>query len=135
MSIEWSNDLLVNGQCQHTLVFQGDNSQIKDGLIACADKAFSMFDESVLDTSMFCIFEWCAESKSFSIVVTDSTKQEETKNKVSVVIAGENVVFDAGFVDDVQAVIRDYLTTCLPFLQYSLIAVFSEGDRARTVML
>ncbi|GLQ29537.1 hypothetical protein [Litoribrevibacter albus] len=139
--MSWTTDLLANEQHQHTLIIDGAEFEtVKSAIVQCADKAFSMFDETVLDTSMFCLFEWQADEGTLTVVVTDETKQSEGKHRVSVVLPelrGEQSedFLEPDFLEDMQAFIRDYLTTCLPFLQFSLIAAFSLGNRQTVKML
>ncbi|MFC3149759.1 hypothetical protein ACFOEK_01825 [Litoribrevibacter euphylliae] len=134
--MNWTIDQLENEQQQHTLVIQDEGfDAFKSAVVQCADKAFSMFNDTVLDSSMFCLFEWKAEEASLTIVVTDETKTQEGKHRVTVVLPAFRGELSEDFLEDLQAFIRDYLTTCLPFLQYSLIAAFSLDDRSRIKML
>ena len=140
--MDWQTDELENGQHQHTLIFsQAEKGEValsdetKAAIVLCADKAFSLFNETVLDTSMFCLFEWSAEEASLTIVVTDETKLNEGKHRVTIFLPELKNENSEGFIEDAQAFIRDYLTTCLPFLQYSLIAGFSAGNRSSMRML
>lgn len=134
--MSWTTDQLNNEQHQHTLAIQAEGfDAFKNAVVQCADKAFSMFNETVLDSSMFCLFEWQIEDASLTVVVTDESKSQEGKHRVTVVVPAFRGESSTDFIEDVQAFIRDYLTTCLPFLQYSLIAAFSLGDRSRIKML
>jgi len=135
-NVDWASDLLANEQQQHTLIYQTTTfDDAKAAIIVCADKAFSLFDETVLDSSMFCLFEWKADEGSLTVVVTDETKQNEGKHRVTLVLPQFRDDLSEDFIEDTQAFIRDYLTTCLPFLQYSLIAGFSTGNRSAMRML
>ncbi len=132
----WTTDLLANEQQQHTLIHQApDFETAKAAFVECADKAISLFDETVLDSSMFCLFEWSAEEGSLTVVVTDETKTHEGKHRVSVILPALKGDQSEDFLEDMKAFIRDYLTTCVPFLQYSLIAAFSTGSRQQFSML
>lgn len=112
-------------------------------LAACVNKAVDELHSNILDNSLYLLFEF-DKNLVLNIVVTDESKQQESPYRVVCDMAllqpyllesthwkfkGEE------FADVVKHELRDYLSTCSGFMRYSLVAVFSEGDRTKTELL
>ncbi|CAA0101763.1 hypothetical protein [Zhongshania aliphaticivorans] len=112
-------------------------------LAACVNKAVGELHSSIQDDSLYLIFEF-DESFVLNVVVADDSKLQESPYRVVCDMASLQPYLDEsthwkfkdeGFADIVKHEIRDYLSTCSGFMRYSLVAVFSEGDRSKTELL
>ncbi|RNL60164.1 hypothetical protein D0911_14185 [Zhongshania marina] len=112
-------------------------------LAACVNKAVDELHSNILDNSLYLLFEF-DKNLVLNIVVTDESKQQESPYRVvcdmaslrSYLLESTHWKFKGEeFADVVKHELRDYLSTCSGFMRYSLVAVFSEGDRAKTELL
>lgn len=134
--MSWNTEITATNQTLHSATCS-DNTElaIKSSVLACADYAFTLFNESVEDDSMYCLFEWNQEERSLVVLVTDDTKQKEGKHLVKVALTAFEVSSEETQAEMVKYWLRDHLTTCLAFFQYSLVAGFSTGDRTKLELL
>lgn len=136
MTQDWTTQPITTGgnaQTVHTLACPGsDEAAIKLGLEAALEKAVSLLDRNVRDESRYLLCEWNAPEAWLQIVVSDDGKSQDAPEVVECRFDGFD---DAVDVDQVQFLIRDYLTTCTAFLGWSLLAAFHEGDRQRSRLL
>ena len=101
------------------------------------ERAIAIIPQSLRQDGRYLLFDWNARSATLSIVTTDDSKSNDSPEAVEVVITpwqqqgGANTEQSA----DLQYWLHDYLTTASAFLQFSLIAVYCEGDRQRTQLL
>ena len=112
-------------------------------LAACVNKVVDELHSNILDNSLYLLFEF-DKNLVINIVVTDESKQQESPYRVVCDMASlqpyllESTYWKfkgEEFADVVKHELRDYLSTCSGFMRYSLVAVFSEGDRAKTELL
>ncbi|MCK0154546.1 hypothetical protein MWU49_12580 [Alcanivorax sp. S6407] len=123
----------ANGQTLHAIRCPGDDEMaIKEGLEAALEKAVSLLDRNVRDDSRYLLCEWNADGATLQIVVSDDSK---SKDAPEVVECGFDAFDTRVDVEQVQFLIRDFLTTCTAFLGWSLLAAFHEGDRQRSRLL
>ncbi|MFT7405188.1 hypothetical protein [Zhongshania sp.] len=147
MKVNWEMSVLPSGKRAEYIYVTDSAAQLETELepliIACVDKAVSVMPENINDDSLYLIFEF-DDHGVLRIVMTDDTKQQESAygiacdmSSVTQYLAESDYWKFKGepFADIVKHCIRDYLTTCGAFMRYSLVAVFSEGDRARTELL
>ena len=101
------------------------------------DKAVELLAVTASDESRYLVFDWDSEQGSLSMVVTDESKQHDADVIVRCSLANwlQAAADKAACADSVKYWIKDYLTTCTGFFNYSLIAVFAQGDRAKTQLL
>ena len=122
---------------------------IKAAIALCVEKAVSLLDVNLKDESMYLMFEWDNTDSELTIVVTDQTKQRDSDNIVKCHFTALNKTMALDnfqseeewklavneYAEDVNFLIRDYLTTCTSFLKYSLIAAFHSGNRSASKLL
>jgi hypothetical protein len=147
MKVNWEMSVLPIGKLAEYVYATDSAAQLEIDLepliIACVDKAVSVMAENINDDSLYLIFEF-DDCGVLRIVMTDDSKQQESAysiacdmSSVTPYLAESDYWKFKGerFADIVKHCISDYLTTCGAFMRYSLVAVFSEGDRARTELL
>tara|TARA_R110001592_G_scaffold57536_5_gene174664 strand:- start:10702 stop:11145 length:444 start_codon:yes stop_codon:yes gene_type:complete len=147
MKVNWDMSVLPSGKLAEYVYVTDSAAQLETELepliIACVDKAVSVMPENINDDSLYLIFEF-DDHRVLRIVMTDDTKQQESAYGIACDMSSVTPYLaesdywkfkDERFADIVKHCIRDYLTTCAAFMRYSLVAVFSEGDRARTELL
>lgn len=134
----------------HYSVFDGvSDSEVQLAINACTDKACELLEKNIREDSRYLLFGWDLSSSTLTIVVTDDGKEQDSQGIVKCQFAGIDQKFNSNeataesdrgarareLADDVQYWIKDYLTTCAPFLRYSLIAAFHRGSRANCTLL
>lgn len=123
----------------HSATFQNLGNQdfgedvLKDAIDNSLQKAISLLSENIQDDSLYFLVEW-TNNRNFTIVVSDDTKQKIAPNIVccKLPIPSEK---EAYFNEKIRFWARDYLTTSNDFIHFSLVAVFSFGDRNKTELL
>lgn len=135
----WTQENSSEGKILHKAVSAANTQEsIKVSVLACADKAFSLFDANVKDESMYCLFNWDFAQQALTINVTDPSKTVLADQSVQLVL--ENY---AAYLTDkedqqeqVQLWLHNHLTTSAEFLQFSLVAaIVTDGDISRSVLL
>ncbi|MEE3321292.1 MAG: hypothetical protein VX258_11435 [Pseudomonadota bacterium] len=134
MTQDWTQQTGEDSQqTTHSLTCAGDDEQaVKAGLEAALEKAVSLLDRNVRDDARYLLCEWSVADARLAIVVSDDSKSLDAPE---VVVCHFNCFDNAVDVEQVQFLIRDYLTTCTAFLGWSLLAAFHEGDRQRSRLL
>lgn len=101
---------------------------------AAACQAISLLAEFVTDSSRYLLFSW-SESQ-LRITITDDCRQVDRPVVVELTLDGLAAQLEGETeAEAVRFWLRDYLTTALEYLNYSLIAGFCEGDRSRINLL
>ncbi|CAA0092025.1 Uncharacterised protein [Zhongshania aliphaticivorans] len=147
MGFEWQVNTHDSGSTTQCVYRFSRVSQLESDLepliMACVDKAVSLIPDNINDDACYLLFEF-DENDVLNIVMTDDTKQRESAHGVCCELASARPYLsetshwkfkDERFSDIIKYCIRDYLTTCGGFMRYSLVAVFSEGDRSKTQLL
>lgn len=125
------------------------DSDVQLAINACTDKACALLDHNIRDDSRYLLFEWDSTNSTLTIVVTDDSKQKDSPQIVQCHFPALNHKLNtanetqdskwqcqtAEIADHVHYSIKDYLTTCAPFLRYSLIAAFHQETRATCTLL
>jgi hypothetical protein len=114
---------------------------------ACIDKAVSLLSENIVDNSRYFLLEWNISKSELTIVVTDDTKNNDSKYSVKCHMTGlrdeiSKIESEAAknereqeLSDVIKYFTKDYLTTCSGFMTFSLVAVFHNKTRARVELL
>jgi len=136
MSIEWiSTQHTEKTQYSHQAHCKSnDESVIKKAVDETVEKSISYLDENIRDDSLYFLVEWKSDDSSLTIFVSDDTKQKES---LHIVRCSFDCQTDGNNIngDTIQYWTRDLLTTSANFIRFSLVAIFSQGDRQRTVLL
>lgn len=123
------------------------DEEIKMALKATIEKAVTCLPKNIEDNSRYFLFEWQTESSSLTIVVTDDTKKNDSLYRVTCKMTALNHTLSKrelasstedkieAYSDFVKYFVKDYLTTCSSFMQFSLVAIFHNKHRDQTQLL
>ncbi|WP_054112562.1 hypothetical protein [Marinagarivorans algicola] len=130
MLLQWtqSTPFIHNAKCSHS-----EHLALKLAIEQCIEKACSLLVSNIQNDSLYLLFEWFPDVATLSVVVTDSSKMQDAPY----VIECQFTLSDnnADMSEQIQYWIRDYLTTCASFMQYSLVAAFHSQGREHSVLL
>ncbi len=135
----WTQENISVDKVQHKTVSAANTQEsIKVAVLACADYAFSMFDDNVKDESMYCLFDWDFSQQLLTISITDPSKTVLAKHLVQLKLESY-----AAYLTDkedqqeqIQLWLHNHLTTSAEFLQFSLVAaMIAGGDISNSVLL
>ncbi|MGS2717288.1 hypothetical protein ACVBE9_03895 [Eionea flava] len=119
-----------------------NEAAIKHAVNQTLEKAISYLYDNIQDDSLYFLVEWNNDDQSLAVVVTDDSKQKESKHKVHCDFSeiGNSKVVDENTpspidVSSIQYWARDLLTTDTQYIRFSLVAIFSQGDRQKTQLL
>ena len=113
----------------------------------CIEKAVSFFPEHITDDSRYLIFEWNIETSALTIKATDDSKTNDANFTVQCYFSALNDAMNTTtsepakkeisieHSDFIKYAIKDYLTTCGTFMQYSLVAVYTNNTRDKVELL
>lgn len=138
--MEWTtqtNDAQINhySRCESS-----DEPTVKEAVKQTVEKAISYLYDNINDDSLYFLVEWDSTNSSLKIVVTDETKNNESQHHVCCDFFAENNntgekqthTID---VSSIQYWARDILTTDTQYIRFSLVAIFSQGNRQHTQLL
>lgn len=154
MSLSWQETKSLNpleavegDKAEHVVVYADYDGRL-DNLICgaveeCVEKAVTLLEKNVFDNSMFLLFKWDAVHSILTIVVTDESKKKNSAWIVRCCMSGLEKEMSSlqdesrekwqitaeEYESRVKYWIKDYLTTCLVFLRYSLLAAFYSEMR------
>jgi len=126
---------------------EGKDKLIERAVQACIEKAVSFIPDNVTNESRYFLFEWDVVCSTLTIVVTDDSKENDSKIVVKCLMSvldentntnkSESAWSDktAEYAQLVKYWIKDYLTTCSDFMKFSLVAVFHSESRENTELL
>jgi hypothetical protein len=137
MNLNWKDKKGVKSTVHYT-EFEGvPDDQVQLAINLCIDKMAQLLGSNIKDDSMYLMFEWDISHSNLTIVVTDETKSHDSDNVVQCYFTNvdETLKSEYELAEDVEFWVRDYLTTCTVFLNYSLIAAFHCGSRAASKLL
>lgn len=123
----------------HTAECQSEQeNEIKQAVLAAADKAFELLDDNIEDDSMFCLFDWNFAQQRLLIAVTDPSKKKLAKHTVKLTLPGyaTHIADKEDQQEQIQLWIHNHITTAETFLQFSLVAaIIADGDASSSVLL
>lgn len=135
MSLTWETTQTdhPSQQMHSAICLSTDENAIKEAIDNSLHKAISLLGENIEDDSLYFLVEWKNNSE-FTIVVSDDSKQEISPSIVycRLTIPTEKKNY---FNEKIRYWTRDYLTTSNDFIHFSLVAIFSQGDRKKTELL
>ncbi|WP_250658071.1 hypothetical protein [Alkalimarinus coralli] len=128
--MNWSIDnLSPQRACHSSTCTEITETDIKASMLASADYALSMLEESIHDDALYCLFEWSDEQSLLSISVTDHSKTNDGKHTVKVHFKGIKQAAIEEQTETIKFWLRDHLTTSADFMKFSLVAGFSRDGR------
>ena len=135
--MEWTTETNTAQKVQHSTHCSLDSSNhIKHIVEQTIEKAISLLHDNIEDDSLYFLVEWDACASNLSVVVTDDTKTKEATHGVCCYFTDRTS--DKQEELDVSLIhywVRDLLTTNTAFIRFSLVAIFSHGDRTKTELL
>ena len=139
MPLEWNVNNTDSPRYLHQAVCnEASEAAIKDVIDGSIERAIDCLHENIQDDSLYFLVEWDEVTSSLTIIVTDDSKQKESPHKIvsdfSHVMSG--AIKDSNVdIDKIQYWVRDFLTTSTGFIRFSLVAIFSRGDRSNTILM
>lgn len=134
--MNWNIETISADNIQHTSTcIETTEQSVQAALNACADYAFSLFNENIDDSARYCLFIWEVEEQQLTIVVTDENKSQDGKHKVKMTFSAIPSGEGEDSADAIKYWLTDYLTTCPAFLSFSLLAGFVRGGRERVELM
>lgn len=113
-----------------------EESAVKDVVEAALAQAETLLDRNVTNASLFFMVTWSPREGALTLSVTDADKAKDAPDLVTCRLValneqlqkgGENAYQD--FIGKLQFWIKDYLSTSTAFMNYSLVAVFTDAGR------
>ena len=136
MILNWITETPSADCIQHSTVCADSAARdVQAAVDVCAEYAFALLDENITDNAMYCLFIWDSEKNALTIVVTDETKKQDAKHRVTMSFPSFPDIQDEEPADTVKYWITDYLTTCPSFLAFSLLAGFVRSERDRVELM
>ncbi|VUD69059.1 hypothetical protein TDB9533_04423 [Thalassocella blandensis] len=160
MSLIWQEHKKVNpfeaavGDLTERVVFLAECNEINDdpvklAISECIDKSVELLYKNITDTSLYYLCEWDVVYSMLTIVVTDEPKENDSQYVVKCCFNALDVKFQeiqsssednweatvSQYADNLRSWIKDYLTTCPGFMNYSLVAAFHSEDRSASKIL
>jgi len=139
MPLEWNVNNTDSPRYLHQATCNEPNeAAIKEVVDGSIERAIDCLHENIQDDSLYFLVEWNDAESSLTIIVTDDSKQKESPHKIvsdfSQVMNG--AIKDSNVdIDKIQYWVRDFLTTSTGFIRFSLVAIFSRGDRNNTLLM
>ena len=139
--VEGESLVIRRGECCETS--EEAMSQAVDDTI---EKAVKLLTENIKDDSRYFLFEWDVAELELSIVITDDEKKNDSEQVVRCAFVQMLAELKVLTVDEVEPTIqefnesvkfwiKDYLSSCGPFMRYSLIAIFQDENRDTAELL
>jgi len=141
MSLQWKSiESPTDNTVVHSAVCAAVNGDdLKLAMEQCLDQALAHLDENVTEDSLYFLCEWQFQQKTLTVSVTNEHKNNDSKHKV-------NCVFDAlseselandeqEFSENVRFWLKDYMSLSDAFLQFSIIALYTDAGRTQTRLL
>lgn len=135
----WTQENSSDGKVLHTTESAANTQDsIKTAVLACADYAFSLFDDNIKDESMYCLFDWNFSVQALNISITDPSKTVLATHTVQLKLANyaDYLADKEDQQEQMQLWLHNHLTTSAEFLQYSLVAAMvADSDISHSVLL
>lgn len=119
-----------------------EDRAVKDDVEAALERAMSLLNANVKNESTYFLVEWDLPSATLRLAVTDERKVQDEADVVTcrfTLLNQQLQVEEAGQVEACSGKVRfwakDYLSTCTEFMNYSLVALYTDTERSRTSIL
>ena len=135
MPLEWNvNNTNTQHSLHQTTCKESTEAAIKTTIDGSIERAIDCLHENIQDESLYFLVEWNDTESSLTIIVTDDSKQKESPHKI-VSDFRQAIPNSDVDIEKIQYWVRDFLTTSTGFIRFSLVAIFSRGDRNNTVLM
>jgi len=143
MPLEWNVNNTDSPRYLHQTVCNEPNeAAIREVVDGSIERAIDCLHENIQDDSLYFLVEWNDAESSLTIIVTDDSKQKESPHKIVSDFSNvmgqvmNGAIKDSNVdIDKIQYWVRDFLTTSTGFIRFSLVAIFSRGDRNNTLLM
>lgn len=149
MSLIWNESARVNPfvagegeatECRFHCAESGatDDVALKHDLEACLAVAITHLNANVKNESLYFMVEWNPSAAVITLTVTDGDKGNDAHDVVTcrfAALAGATGQDAERLSDQVKFLVKDYLSTNGPFMNYSLVALFTDSTRANTQLI
>lgn len=112
---------------------------VKDDMEAALEKAMELLNGNVKNESLYFMVEWDRPSSTLRLAVTNDRKAQDAADVVTCRFESLNRQLQAEGPDSVAACsdrvkfwAKDYLSTCTEFMNYSLVALYTDTSRNET---
>ena len=114
-----------------------DNTAIKQALEAAARQAIALLDKTINEDSLYLLFSWDQPAQQLKVVVTDASKTRDSDTQVQLSFSQQprESLNPEDFAEQLHFWLKDFLASYAPFFRYSLVAIFTAGDRTQTRLL
>lgn len=139
MNLDWEEKTVGEHLIFAAVVDSAEESNLKEGLGECVEKATSFLHLNIHDDSMYFMLGWDKTTSTLKITVVDETKSKESQYVVTCCFSAlaQALLSDSEGAeakadeqtDSIRYWIKDYLTTCSSYYQYSLVATFYTESR------
>jgi len=140
---------VVDHVVHYTNFSEAGDREVQLAIENCIDKAVLHLADNINDDSRYLLFEWDVVYSLLTIVVTDDRKENDAIHVVKCSFTGIDSKFNAKddipdndwenrvneYAQDIKFWIKDYLSLCNGFLDYSLVAAFHCKNRASIELL
>ncbi|MBA4502665.1 hypothetical protein [Marinobacterium marinum] len=110
-----------------------DDEALKQDVEACLDKAVSLLNANVRNESLYFFVEWHPAQSVLKMLVTGTDKvcQAQTIPVCRFAAVDAERAAQVEFVELMKFWIKDYLSLVPGFMDFSLVAMFTDTDRDR----
>lgn len=125
-----------------------EDDKIKLAIEGVVDKAVSLLEQNIVTESRYLLFEWDSVYSMLTVVVTDDTKENDSVHVVKCLFPALDEEMNTLEVDEdewekvvdeyassVKFWLKDYLSVCSNFFNYSLLAAFHNETREQCQLL
>lgn len=134
MNLDWEEKTVGEHLIFAAVVDSAEEGRVKEGLGECVEKATSFLHLNIHDDSMYFMLGWDKTTSTLKITVVDETKSTGSQYVViccfsalaqALLSDSEGAAEKADdLANSIRYWIKDYLTTCSSYYQYSLVASF-----------
>ena len=119
-----------------------DDRAVKDDLEEAMEQAIVLLDANVKNESRYFMVEWDLLHSILRLAVTNDARSEDAEDVVALKFSALNEQLQTegeaeidSCSEKVQFWAKDFLSTCTGFMDYSLVAVFTDSTRDKVKML
>lgn len=112
-----------------------DDDSLKQVLEEVLARAVELLDSNVDDQAQCLLLEWNPAQASLRVSVSDASRQRDAQEVVICRLPALAAQEPAVCSEKLRFWAKDYLSTCLAFMRFSLLALYTDCDRARASLL
>ncbi len=119
-----------------------EDRALKDDMEEALEKAMALLNANVKNESRYFLVEWDRANAVLRLAVTDDRKQQDAADVVTCRFTSlhqrlqtEDESAAEACSDKINFYAKDYLSTCTGFMDYSLVAMYTDGARNEACML